>query len=308
MLFYPCGAHVRVRLHPFFGIRVQFFETGWWVEKFLSGMNENPEREILLKLLRGEPVTAVTMEQWHGIVRLSKQHGVESILYRQLNTPGWKGRLPPETWQTLRTDYMHEASQYILLFHELGKILSALHQADIPVIPLKGAFLAEQIYSNIALRPMVDLDLLVRQADLWKVNGILTRMGYVRLYLGEAGDAGIHVTFEHAQLGYHVEIHWNLIQEALGLHVDIQEVWKRTQPATVAGVEVAAMPPEDLILHLCMHASDHIFEMGLRAVYDITETLRHYQKELNWVDMQKRASLWRVNKCAYVHRNLISAT
>ncbi len=240
-------------------------------------MQDNPEREILLKLLRAEPVPAAAPEQWPAILRLARQHGVESLLYRQLQSPGWKDQLPPETWQTLRADYMLAASQNSLLYHELGKVLSALHQADIPVIPLKGAFLAEHIYGNIALRPMVDVDLLVRQADLWRVEQILAGLDYLRTLPGKGEDASRHVGYQHAQVGLSIEIHWNLVQEALGLHVDIRDVWKRTRPAQVAGVEVSILSPEDLLLHLCIHAADHAFGLGLRPVCDLTETLRHDQ-------------------------------
>jgi hypothetical protein len=61
------------------------------------------------------------------------------------------------------------------------------------------------------------------------------------------------------------------------------------------------MSPEDLLLHLCIHASEHVFDMGLRFVCDITETIRHNQSEIDWVCIQQRAHMWRANNCAYVN-------
>ncbi len=210
-------------------------------------------------------------------------------------------QLPPGILQTLRTDYLNEANRNLQLYRELGNVLSALHRENIPVIPLKGAYLAEHVYGNIAVRPMRDVDLLVKQEDLWGVEKILTEMSYVRIFPGKGEDASRHVEYQQAQLGIRVEIHWDLVPEATGVRVDIQNLWNRTKPATVAGVGVAAMSPEDLLLHLCIHASDHVFEMGLRLVCDISETLRHYQREIDWVCIQQRAQLWRVNNCTYAN-------
>jgi hypothetical protein len=233
-------------------------------------------------------------------VTLAQQHGVEALLYRQLKTLGLTDQVPPGILQTLRIDYLNEANRNMQIYRELGNILSVLHRENIPVIPLKGAYLAEHVYSNVADRLMRDVDLLVRQEDLWGVEEILTEMSYLRFHPGKGEEGNRHVEYGHTQLGLKVEIHCDLVEESLGLRMDLQSLWNRTKPATVAGVGVAAMSPEDLLLYLCIHASDHVFEMGLRLVCDITETLRHNQMEINWEWIQQRAHMWRVNNCVYV--------
>ena len=57
--------------------------------------------------------------------------------------------------------YLASAHRNLRLFGELRQILRAFNAAGLSVIPLKGACLAEMIYGNIALRPMVDVDLLL---------------------------------------------------------------------------------------------------------------------------------------------------
>jgi hypothetical protein len=261
--------------------------------------------------LRAEQVTAVPPEQWLAVVTLAQQHGVKALLYRQLKTLGLTDQVPPGILHTLRIDYLNEANRNMQIYRELGNILSVLHRENIPVIPLKGAYLAEHVYGNIAVRPMRDVDLLVKQEDLWGVEEILTEMRYIRLYAGKGEEGSRHVEYKHGQLSLKVEIHWDFVPEGSGLRVDLQNLWNRTKPTTVAGVGVAAMSLEDLLLHLCIHASDHVFEMGLRLVCDITETLRHNQKEIDWVCIQQRAQMWRANNCVYVNlwlaKNLLGA-
>lgn len=54
----------------------------------------------------------------------------------------------------LQSDYLHSIRKNTLLYHELAKVLSNLRQVSIDVIMLKGVYLADQIYDNIALRVM----------------------------------------------------------------------------------------------------------------------------------------------------------
>ncbi len=43
-------------------------------------MNENPHRDILLRLLCAERVIAETPEQWLAVVTLAQQHGVKGFV------------------------------------------------------------------------------------------------------------------------------------------------------------------------------------------------------------------------------------
>ncbi|RIK58724.1 hypothetical protein DCC62_29230, partial [candidate division KSB1 bacterium] len=63
----------------------------------------------------------------------------------------------------------------------------------------------------------------------------------------------------------------------------------------------SALCPEDLLLHLCIHASyHHQFRFGLRSLCDIAEIIRHYHSRLDWEQLRKRAEEWGVTKCVYL--------
>ena len=74
--------------------------------------------------------------------------------------------------------YVHNAIKNLELYHEISKVLAALQDNAIPVIVLKGAALAALVYPNIALRPMRDVDLLIRDDDIWSVDKIILQLGY----------------------------------------------------------------------------------------------------------------------------------
>ena len=51
-----------------------------------------------------------------------------------------------------------------------------------------------------------------------------------------------------------------------------------------------ALSHENLLLHLCYHASfQHKFRFGLRSLCDISETIHQYANAINWKQVQQRA-------------------
>lgn len=63
---------------------------------------------------------------------------------------------------------------------------------------------------------------------------------------------------------------------------------------------------EDLMLHLCLHAVQHILEgVGLRLLCDLTETMKHYQAEMDWQKIQDRSRQWGTDRPLYLMLSLI---
>lgn len=73
----------------------------------------------------------------------------------------------------LKKEYQWSLARNMILFDELGRVLEAFNEAGIDVIVLKGAALAQTIYPDIALRPMGDVDLLVKKEGLEKAENLL---------------------------------------------------------------------------------------------------------------------------------------
>ena len=62
----------------------------------------------------------------------------------------------------MRSIYYNSAARNMRLYKQLENFLDKFATEKIPVIMLKGAHLAWTVYPNMALRPMADVDLLVR--------------------------------------------------------------------------------------------------------------------------------------------------
>lgn len=245
--------------------------------------------------IRTGKLKQLSVSDWEHIIRQSIRHGVAPLLYQRLKTHSSGTSIPADITQQLREMYLRSAADSMRRYHQLSKVLTLLQNEGIPVIVLKGAHLAQVVYGNPALRPMADVDLLFRKEDLARGQQRLLKAGYLshdRLFL---------------------DIHWNIDLSIAGLNIDMDEVWKRSQSAVIAGVNVMVLSPEDLLVHLCVHlAFHHLFQFaGLRALCDIRETIKYYFTQMEWKQICHRAREWGVCNSVYLTlllaRDIISA-
>lgn len=262
--------------------------------------------ELLLYCLRVGPDEAgdgrletLSGSDWDVVIEEASRHGVAPLLYHRLRTFHSAIAIPEYVMARLRYLYLQSAGRGTHLYHELGKVLGRLRQANIPVIVLKGAHLAELVYGNRALRPMEDVDVLVHKGDLMRVEAALLGMGYVPTeFHRQIAEDNYHFVYGLPDRRVFVEVHWTVLPSMY--NVDIDGQWERSRPAIIAGVEVLVLCPEDLLLYLCCHAAKHLFEMGLKPLDDIVETIRHYGMGIDWKQVQLRSSQSSEAKCVYL--------
>jgi hypothetical protein len=233
---------------------------------------------------------------WESIVQFAVIYSVAPLLYHRIKSVN----IPASMRQKLLKAYLISARRNTRLYSQLSKIIKALQ--DTPVIVLKGAHLAQNVYGNIALRPMNDIDILVRKTDLLKAEKNLLEIGYSSPRQNEIQVACAkhhHLPPLVKQGTVPVDIHWTIGHPSSPFQIDIEGLWKRAQPATIAGIKVLVLSPEDLLLHLCLHtAFHHLFRSGIRPFYDILETIR--QSEIDWEQIPPRANQWGATNSVYL--------
>jgi Uncharacterised nucleotidyltransferase len=270
-------------------------------------MNEEPVGELLLQCLgvgAGDPRRPLSEADWDNVVRESVRQGVASLLYHRLPTLGDRAEAPSRITRSLRELAIGSAVTSLRLDQELGQVLTALGRAGIDVIALKGAHLAEAVYANKGLRPMKDLDLMVKRCDLSRAQTTLLEMGY-----GPRPEPYAEWDYSDSQHlhpvtrpgGATIEIHWTIETPTAPFAIDVDGLWERARPATIAGVNVMVLSTEDVLLHLCLHiAFHHRFELGLRGCWDIREIIRSRGNQIDWEQVQARARTWGVRKYVYL--------
>jgi Uncharacterised nucleotidyltransferase len=178
-----------------------------------------------------------------------------------------------------------------------------MEKANIPVILLKGAHLGEFVYQNIGLRPMADLDLMVPKDRLIQSLQLAQKLGY---QLSQPFNLEVELLLEHhlpvliVSQNVCLEMHWGLVDADLPLTVDEEGLWQRALPVQVGKSQAWVLSPEDLILHLCVHAAyQDTFTKHLRALVDINEVIFR-NPELDWKQVRMRAFNWKAEKGVFL--------
>ena len=233
---------------------------------------------------------------WENLFEASTWHGIKPLVYLRLKPLFGKATIPSSIQNDLRDAYIHSVRKNILILHHAGKLLKTLKAHGIDVIGLKGIFLVENIYENIAIRSFGDIDIMVRKEDIKSTINVLQGFGFSMQTYFDVQDENIdikHVPPMFNADGLIVEIHWTLLEENEPFTIDAQGLWDRAVPANIASVDTLALSPEDLILHLCMHLTyQHRLKLGLRGLYDIAEVLRHFEGQLDWTKLVGISKTW----------------
>ena len=181
---------------------------------------------------------------------------------------------PQEVAARLSGGYWANHFRNRVLLHSLTEVLRDAAAEGIAVMPLKGAALALLYYETPALRPMSDLDLLVRPGDIAAMTGILHRLGYAeiagaflllderfrdvergeRRFLARKNSCDVLIEFRIEPLDPLVET-LSALDPALtaALQSRAALMWTRSRQAIHDGVPFARMSPEDLLLHIASH-------------------------------------------------------
>ncbi len=275
-------------------------------------MDMPPElTQILLDCLHADParldarrLAALRGEEWRALLDLARAHGVSSTLYYLLKIRGLENIIPPEQAVSLRDSYLGNSVHNLVLKNDLAQVAGALRSRGIPLLVLKGAYLAECVYPDPAMRRMADIDLLVPAGRLEETAGVLETLGFraKRPYrLDQEISVLHHLPGYRNASGTYIELHWTLIGIMDNAPVDPAPLRERAQPAAIGGAAVLGLCPEDLLLHVCGHAAyHHEFQMGLHELYDILTILQRFQSSLRWELLAQTAAQWRWQRGVYL--------
>src|SRR5882724_9901509 len=112
---------------------------------------------------------------WQEVLKSASWHGVAPLVYHNLKSISG---IPQEVMDQLKGAYCGNIARNMYLYAELRRILEGFREKGLNVIVLKGAALAQSVYGDIGLRPMGDIDLLVRKEDLDCAEQIMSTLGY----------------------------------------------------------------------------------------------------------------------------------
>jgi Uncharacterised nucleotidyltransferase len=228
---------------------------------------------------------------WQRVLALAARHGLQALLHRHL-TRICPASVPATTLAALR-DYVQTNSAFsVLLTGELLRLLAALDEQGVDAMPFKGPALAQMLYGHVALRQFCDLDILVRERDVWRATAVLEAHGFVADLPVPPKRRAAFVRQDYVRLFTRsggrtlVELHWAVSPRSFAVRFD-GAVWQRLRSMPLQGRTVRMAADEDLLLMLCVHGSRHSWDK-LEGLASVAELLQR-NPSLDWASVCRRA-------------------
>ena len=245
---------------------------------------------------------------WDEWLHLATWQRVRPLLYYQLKRRNLERGLPPRILQALKLASQQTTMRNLRLLAECGETARALAAENVPVIVLKGGYLNGAVYREVGLREMNDLDIMVRPEHLPRAADVMRARGYQPIepfHIDEDRAAAQHLT-PFVRDGVAIEIHWNITPPRDPNAINPEELWQRAVPWSSGSASALGLCLEDLLLHLCFHASfQHGFQLlGLRPCCDVATILLERGPNVDWELLVCRAQGWRWAKGVYLSLRL----
>jgi hypothetical protein len=242
-------------------------------------------------LARELPLPTATAPDWSQFEWLiaravAAMHGVSPLLASSLR---WSG---PDEWRAFLTrQRAHTAERHARIESLLRRVDRGAREARIAAVALKGAELhAMQLYER-GERPMGDVDLLVRGADLSRATRLLGSLGFHesgstrrhRLLLPADAQVPAHGLGEHADNYLKIELHERIAEP---LPLNAADITERIFPLH-ARPGLNRYPSRGLLmLHLLLHAAGSMATRTLRLLqlHDIA-LLSLRMREADWAEI-----------------------
>lgn len=247
-------------------------------------------RAVLIQLATGDldrPISASSVD-WDAVLTGIYRHNLHGLTHRYLMNGVSRDEFP----EAFRDDVAHsfKVSQFhsALMYRWITEVTSALSDAGINSMMLKGPALAHLVYPDENLRTFGDLDLMIRECDMMQAHAVLGQSGFIP----EVDIAAVPAKLTHwcttyelrytdRTRGFLLEMHYDDLLNAGLRSRDRDGYWARSRIVTVQDCEIATLSLEDHLVHLCCHMHFHGY-VRLSWFADLALLVRDHGDELNW--------------------------
>lgn len=240
---------------------------------------------------------------WGYILKTSGRHGISGIVYKRIAKCNKQLSVPTDAFKNFCHIY-HKTSYINLLFiQEYKRIAKAFSDEKIGIIPLKGIDFVQHLFSNIGLRPMSDVDILVKKNYLDRAKQILKALEYNQK--DEPADnliKNFHSVFWRRikNIYVFVELHWNIDFPDSPYRIRIADLWERSKQPSGDIQYSQRFSIEDNIIFNCFHLfRENTLDKNpfkLKNFVDLEEMIRQNNNLINWQAVIKRSEEYAIKR------------
>jgi hypothetical protein len=169
---------------------------------------------------------------------------------------------------------------------ELLAIIEDLEATGIAALAVKGPVAGLDLYGDVALRPFVDLDVLIAPKDRNRAIERLAAQGYrPASNLDAVGwrrffHRFIEMCWIHPETAVVVDLHWALVDPRYRCSAVLAGCEERAVSLSIGARRIPTLCPEDTLLHFLLHAAKHDWS-ELRSLVDVALVIEMHD-DLDW--------------------------
>lgn len=265
-----------------------------------------PEQKIILLSVKIEPkaedleqlnASVLEVKDWDVLVRLVIERGLGPLLFKKIKLLPNYSLIPPTVITKLQQVYFYNLSRGMLMQNCFKTIAKKFAEQQLPLIALKGIYLSEWLYKDIALRQCSDIDLLIHPADGQKCINALYALGY-RAADSKESDFVVKIKSESIHYtpmvlnGVSIELHTHSHCKTEKYNMEVDALWRNAQP--IENSNALALEYYDLLIHICVHLDKH-FQAGkiqLNGFADIVNLLEYKKSNFDWEEFIHRCEAY----------------
>ncbi len=230
------------------------------------------------------PVSGFSESDWARITGYACDHGLAGLVLQAVRRR--EIQIDAAHHTRLSESAAQITARNLHLRHHLERTLSALTDAGIEAMVLKGMALNHRIYDRLDLRPMTDVDLLFHPNDIHRACRVLEESGYIPGEPLLRGDFFPRFYYEREYRpadapNVKFDVHARLFRPWRYRSVPAETIWQDVRSIEL-GDERAIVPGHaGMLLHLCVHASCH-GASRLLWLLDIHRYVARFSTEIDW--------------------------
>lgn len=225
---------------------------------------------------------------WAETLALVRRVGQEPLFRHFLRTRFPDAPIPEDARADLESQSAYHAFRWAEIHDSVAPAFRALAHAGIQVVLLKGIGLVGEIYDPPAIRPMRDVDILVRPDALAEARRVLESSGFRADPAVDASDfAGHHhlPPLFHVRTEVCLEVHHRPVRDWEGLRgaPELEEYWRGLRESATFPGAAFCLDPTVILVVTSIHLT-HGDKIGRRAqlVIDLARIVEAYEERIDW--------------------------
>lgn len=194
------------------------------------------------------------------------------------------------------------------LIYSATRLIKILDDHGISSLLLKGGAHSMLYYKDFGVRPMWDIDIMVKTNQVIDAHEVLEKAGWHPV------DRSIrqHLPYRHASSyrnaeGMELDLHWHLLHECCDREADA-DFWAQAKPVDLHGASFYVLSATDQLFHVCIHGTVWSIVPTFRWIPDAMAIINNNEFAVSWhrliAQAKKRHLLLRLREAlAYLKDN-----